>query len=176
MFSHRVDESVVLRLLQDRHAEELFAVTERNRAHLRRWLPWLDEITDVSQTRQYIANCLKAFTESGVFVCGIWENDVLCGAIGYNYINWETRIAYPGYWIAEDAQGRGIATRSCRALIQHAFEEYRLDCITIHVATENYQSQAVPERLGFYEDGIHRNAEWLYHRFVDHTIYRLKRS
>ena len=176
MLPHRVNSSIVLRMLQNQHAEELFEVTDRNRAHLRRWLPWLDETTEVAHSREFIANALKAFTESGVFICGIWNDDVLCGAIGYNYINWQTRTAYPGYWLAEDHQGRGIATLCCQTMIHHAFQEYRLDRITIHVATENYRSQAIPERLGFYKDGIHRNAEWLYHRFVDHTIYRLDRK
>ena len=35
-------------------AAELFAVTEANRQYLRRWLPWLDSIKRIEDTRAFI--------------------------------------------------------------------------------------------------------------------------
>ena len=175
MFAHRVNGSTVLRLLRLHHADELFHLTDSNRAHLRQWLPWLDEVTEPAHSREFITSALKAYGESGVFACGIWHDSVLCGVIAYNFIDWNTRTAYPGYWLAESHQSRGIVTDSCRALIRHAFDEYRLDRVIIHVATGNTRSQAIPDRLGFIRDGIHHNAEWLYDHYVDHTINRLDR-
>lgn len=176
MFPHRVNESIALRLLQNHHAEELFALTDRNRFHLRNWLPWLDEVTTVEHSREFIRTSLQAFTESAVFACGIWYREHLCGVIGYNFIDWNTRTAYPGYWLSEDHQHLGIMTGCCRALIRHAFDEYRLDTLVIHVATGNHRSQAIPDRLGFTREGIRPQAEWLYDRHVDHTINVLRRS
>jgi hypothetical protein len=39
MFSYNLSETAELRLLEERHAEELSALTNRNRDHLRAWLP-----------------------------------------------------------------------------------------------------------------------------------------
>lgn len=39
MFKHELGERAELRLLEERHAEELYALTDRNRDHLRAWLP-----------------------------------------------------------------------------------------------------------------------------------------
>ena len=39
MFRLQVDEHIELRLMVPADAAELFAVTDANRAHLRRWLP-----------------------------------------------------------------------------------------------------------------------------------------
>ena len=48
--------------------------------------------------------------------------------------------------------------------------------LTVHVATENEKSRALPERFGFTEEGILRQAEWLYDHYVDHIVYRLLRE
>ena len=48
--------------------------------------------------------------------------------------------------------------------------------VTIQCATENTRSRAIPERLGFTFEGIVRETEWLYDRYVDHALYGLLRS
>lgn len=78
-----------------------------------------------------------------------------------------------GYWLAEDAQGSGIMTKSCEAYIDHAFRDLDLHRIEIRCAVANARSRAVPERLGFASEGLIREAEWLNDRFVDHVLYGL---
>jgi ribosomal-protein-serine acetyltransferase len=56
-------------------------------------------------------------------------------------------------------------------LVEHAFGELDLNRVVISCATENKKSCAIPERLGFRQEGIQRQAEWLYDRFVDHAVY-----
>jgi ribosomal-protein-serine acetyltransferase len=38
VFSHKLSENTELRLLEERHAQELSDLTDRNREHLRAWL------------------------------------------------------------------------------------------------------------------------------------------
>ena len=170
MFVYELDQGITLRLLQGRHAEELFEVTQENRYHLREWLPWLDLVQNEKDSARFIENSLRSFAHSGAFVCGIWQNCGLCGVIGYNRVDWEARAAFPGYWLAKSAEGQGIMTACCRALLDHAFNEYHLERVVITVATGNHKSQAIPDRLGFQRDGILPDAEWLYDHFVDHTV------
>jgi ribosomal-protein-serine acetyltransferase len=175
MLPYHVTDSVVLRLLQEHHAPELFALMERNRPYLRQWLSWLDGTTEVEHSRKFIRECLTSFIDTAAFVCGIWHQQKLCGVIGHNSINWEDRSANLGYWLAQDQQGNGIVTRCCRVFIDHAFTEYGLDRIELHIATENEKSQTVAYRLGFTRNGILANAEWMYDHFVDHTVNVLHR-
>ena len=35
-----IDEEIHLRLYEEQYAEEYFALIERNRAYLQRWMPW----------------------------------------------------------------------------------------------------------------------------------------
>ena len=176
MFAFRIDNSTELRLVEDRHATELFELTERNRAYLRQWLPWLDNVSKISDTKEFIRTSLAQFANTNGFQAGIWCDGKIAGMIGYHQIDWANRITWIGYWLTAELQGRGIVTKSCSALVQYAFTELGLNRIEIRCARENKKSRAIPERLGFLKEGIIYQAEWLYDHYVDHVQYGLVAS
>ncbi len=59
MFSHILSENTELRLLEERHAEELSDLTDRNRDHLRAWLPWVDRSRTVEDRENFVKGALK---------------------------------------------------------------------------------------------------------------------
>jgi ribosomal-protein-serine acetyltransferase len=171
MFSFRVGNSHELRLLRTADADELFTLTDNNREYLRTWLPWLDSVTSSVNTRDFIQSTLQQFADNQGFVTAICYEQLIVGVVGYNQIDWQNRIGYIGYWLAEAYQGKGLMTTSCKALIDYGFGVLNLNRLAIACATENKLSRAIPERLGFVHEGTTRDAEWLYDRFVDHEIY-----
>ncbi len=171
MFSYKLSETAELRLLEERHAQELTDLTERNREHLRAWLPWVDTNRTVEDRKKFIRGALKQFAENNGFTAGIWHEGRLAGVVGYHSIDWENRSTEVGYWLGEEYQGQGLVTAACRALVDHAFQELGLNRVSIACATENKKSCAIPERLGFRREGVVRQAEWLYDHFVDHVVY-----
>jgi RimJ/RimL family protein N-acetyltransferase len=171
MFSFRAGNGHELRLLRTSDADELFTLTDANRAYLRTWLPWLDKTTSSANTRDFIQSTLQQFAENRGFVAAIYYDRSMVGVIGYNQINWCDRIGYIGYWIAEAYQGKGLMTISCKAIVDYGFEVLNLNRLVIACATENKRSRAIPERLGFVREATTRDAEWLYDRFVDHEVY-----
>ena len=58
MFLLPVDGEIELRLTVEAHAEALFRLTDSEREHLRRWLPWVDSTRTVADTRAYVASTL----------------------------------------------------------------------------------------------------------------------
>jgi ribosomal-protein-serine acetyltransferase len=54
VFSLKLDDGLELRLLEERHAEAVFAVVDQNRQYLRQWLPWLDVSVSADDTRSFI--------------------------------------------------------------------------------------------------------------------------
>ena len=176
MFSYRLTDDSELRLLEARHANDLFDLTDRNRSYLREWLPWLDAIQTVDDTRNFIKDSLQQFAANDGFQAGIWYKGELAGVVGYHKIDWFNRQVEIGYWLGAVYQGRGLMTEACRALVDHAFNDLGLNRVQIRCATGNTRSCAIPERLGFAREGIITQAEWLYDHYVDLVVYGMLAS
>jgi ribosomal-protein-serine acetyltransferase len=101
----------------------------------------------------------------------IWYRGEIAGQIGYNYFDWNDRRTEIGYWLGASFQGKGLITKSCRVLINYAFNELNLNRVEIRCGVENKKSRKIPENLGFREEGIVRQAEWLHDHFIDLVIY-----
>jgi ribosomal-protein-serine acetyltransferase len=173
MFSQRIDDELELRPVDERYAEDLTALVRRDLAHLKPWMPWATERYRVEDAREFIRRNLRQYAEDQGFATLIFFRGRVAGSIGYNNIDWANRKTDIGYWLGAAAQGRGLMTKSCRALVQHAFGEFRLNRVEIYCAVENRRSRAVPERLGFTEEGTHRQAEWVHDHFKDLVAYSM---
>jgi len=172
----KVTDEIELRLVEEQHAQEIFNLTDTNRQHLRKWLPWVDQTCSVADTSAFIASCSRQFSENGGFQVVICFQDHLCGMIGHHGIDRPNRSTSMGYWLDAAHQGKGIMTASCRVMINHAFTELDLHRVDIRCAVENHRSRAIPRRLGFTLEGVARQSEWLYDHFVDLAIYGLLRT
>lgn len=171
MTDFQIDDDLTLRRLDERDATELFALVDKNRTYLRQWLPWLDSNTSVNETLQFI-KAVRQQEESGLgFQTAIWFKGRIAGVIGFHPIDWMNKVVEIGYWLSEQHQGLGIVTKSCHALVNFAFDKYKLHRVQIRCATGNRKSCAIIERLGFMFEGIARGAEFLYDHFVDLYVY-----
>lgn len=173
MFSHEIEKNISLKLFEITDSEELLELINSNRSYLREWLGWVDGIKEVSDTKSFIKDTKEQFASNNGFQVGIWSKKKLIGVIGFLEIDWKDKKTEIGYWIDHDSQGDGIITKSCEALIDYAFNRLKLNKVEIHCAENNIKSQAIPKRLGFTKEGIIREAEFLYDRFVNHKIYGL---
>lgn len=173
VFQQRVDEDIELRALDEADGRSLFDLTDRNREHLRAWLPWVDGTRTVDDTLAFIRVARQQERDGFGFQAGIWYRGDLSGVVGYHRIDWSRRKVALGYWLGREFEGKGIMTRSCRALVDHAFRELGLERVEIRAATGNARSRAIPLRLGFREGGFIPRAEWLYDHFVEHVVYTL---
>ncbi|MGI8988960.1 MAG: hypothetical protein ACR2I2_05150 [Bryobacteraceae bacterium] len=86
-FRLRVGDSVELRLLEPSHAEPLFRAIDRNRAHLRQWLPWVDGSRSSEDTAKHIGEVLAMYGRGDGLNAGIWIDGELLGAIGLHKID-----------------------------------------------------------------------------------------
>jgi len=67
-------------------------------------------------------------------------------------------------------------TQSCIELLQFAFSVLELNKVEIHCAVGNMRSRAIPQRLHFTQEGVIRQAEWLYDHYTDLILYGLLTS
>jgi ribosomal-protein-serine acetyltransferase len=175
-FHRLIEDDIELRALAEPDAADLFALTDKNRDHLRAWLPWVDGTRTIHDTRAFIRTAIEQQRDGDGFQAGIWHRGVLAGMVGYHRIDWPRRQVALGYWLGRDFEGKGFMTRACRVLVDHAFSELDLERVEIRAATENVRSRSVPVRLGFRQEGVMRRAEWLYDHFVDHAVYAISKE
>ena len=131
----------------------LFALVERNRRYLQRWLPWVDENATEEETRAFVESTIQERLTGESLHLGIWMRDALVGVVAFNEIDREAARAEVGYWVDESVQGSGLVTRACRALLAHGFEDLALERIEILTEEGNVRSRRMAERLGFRREG-----------------------
>lgn len=173
MFGIPVDVESSLDLLEEHHAEALFALVDANRRYLRAWLPWLDQNTEAGHTRAFICRSREQLAAGNGWSCGLWHRGRLVGVVGLHFVDQANRRSSIGYWLDEGHQGKGLVTRACAALLDRLFGEMGLNLVEIACAVRNRRSRAIPERLHFKREGILRQREWLYDHYVDHVVYSM---
>ncbi len=127
----------------------------------------------VEDSKAFIQSGLKAFANRSGLTTGILYNGELAGVIGFNSLDWKNSIGHIGYWLGAAYQGNGIMTRAVSGLIDYGIYPLALNRIEIRAAVDNWKSRAIPERLGFVQEGQIRQAELLYDYHADHAIYGL---
>jgi ribosomal-protein-serine acetyltransferase len=163
-------------MLAARDAEDLFRITDQSRDYLREWLPWVDATRTVEDSQSFIKNSFQIYGEQTGMTAGIFYKGALAGVAGFNQFDWKNKTGYIGYWLASSFQGNGIMTRAVRTLTDHAFTDLQLNRVDIRAAKDNRRSRAIPERLGFTQEGQLRQTEWLYDHYVDHIVYGMLAS
>lgn len=171
-----IDPSLRLASVTQDDARELFDLVDQNRTRLREWLPWLDKTKELKDTIAFIQFSHESEKSDGTMTMTIRLQGRLVGLVSFHRIDRTTSSTSMGYWISQDAEGRGVMKRSVAALIDYGFTQLNLLEISIKCASKNIRSAAIPERLGFKFKEIIPNAEWLYDHHVDHKVYVMKKT
>jgi carbamoyl-phosphate synthase large subunit len=168
----RLSDEVVLRVLRGEDAEELDAVIDANREHLARFMPWAAEHT-IADTRGFLDSKRVQLASNDGFECAIVRDGRIVGVVGFHAVNWRDRSTTLGYWLAADEQGRGTMTAAVRVMVDHAFRSMGLNRVVINAADHNDRSRAIPQRLGFVEEGTARQAVNVGGRYFDDVVYAM---
>ena len=166
-----VDDQLSLSILSLSDAREIFKLVDENRIYLRKTLPWLDEVNSLDEQISYISHCISDYELYKGIMYSVSSDGDIIGTIGLNSIDYENRSCGVGYWVSEEFAGKGIATRCCSRLIDHCFNDLNLHRFVLEAAIENIASCRVAEKLGLRLEGVIKDREWLYDRFLDANLY-----
>jgi ribosomal-protein-serine acetyltransferase len=165
-----------LRPLEEANADELHALIERNRAELALWMQWAAAQT-LAQTLEFIRKARAQESENDGLQRAIVADGRIVGMVGFPAIDWANRSAGIGYWLDAGQRGQGVMTAAVAALVDHAFEQWRLTRLEIRTDVENTRSRAVAERLGFRYEGTLRQAYRVADdRYSDDAVYSMLAS
>lgn len=162
-----------LRPLVAADAAAFHEVIVRNRVHLDRWLRWSSGIRSRAEAEEFLRQAEDRLERRDGFHLGLWSEGALLGGTVCWYIQRHHRNAEVGYWLDAGQTGRGLASRSAAAAIEHLISEEDVHRIEMQCAVDNTTSRKIPERLGFRLEGIRRESHWITTRFLDHAVYGL---
>ncbi|WP_433385812.1 GNAT family N-acetyltransferase [Actinoplanes sp. CA-142083] len=166
---------VTTRLVATSDAPELAALFAANREFLAPWEPFRpEEFYTAEGQRSYLEDVLRQ-TAAGATVPHVIVDDgrivgriTLSGIIRGPFLS-----ASLGYWVAESANGRGVASAAVARMTKLAFDELGLHRVDASTLVHNAASQRVLQRNGFQRYGLAPrylkiNGEWR-----DHVLFQL---
>jgi ribosomal-protein-serine acetyltransferase len=171
-----IDNNLELQLTNQSQAEALFLAIDNNRKHLSTFLPWVSKMQTINDFKKYISASEVLIAEGKEVSFAIIYDQKIVGRIGLHHLNIINKNASIGYWLIKEAEGKGIITKCCKALIDYGFNKVQLQRIEIKAAVHNLKSQAIPVKLNFKEEGILRQAEFVNNEFLDLILYSLLRN
>jgi ribosomal-protein-serine acetyltransferase len=167
-----IAEGAELRLWEAGDAAELTEVVAANRDHLATWMPWAETYGFQDSVEFLDLKRLQLEAHDGLEAALVLDGEI-AGGVGFHRVDWVNRSTSIGYWLAADAQGRGLMTAAVTALLDYAFFEWELHRVIIEVIVGNERSQAIPERLGFRQEAILREAKLVRGSHEDTRLYAM---
>ena len=167
--------TTVIRDLRLDDAERLAELFVTNRAFLAPWEPVRPEAYFTAEgQRSVVADSLARQREGAMFCRVILDPDGrVVGRINLNNIvRGPFQSASVGYWLAEEAGGKGLATAAVGAMAELAFAELRLHRLEAGTIPENYRSQAVLRKNGFVPFGYAPAYLQIAGRYQDHLLFQ----
>jgi ribosomal-protein-alanine N-acetyltransferase len=168
--------SAVTRLATLDDAEELAACLARNRAFLDPWEPVRpDSWFTAGGQRAVLAECLDQHARGAMVPLVILDEEGgIAGRLSVNnVVHGAFRSASLGYWVAQEAGGRGLATAAVADAVRLAFGELGLHRLEACTLFHNAASQRVLRRNGFAPFGVAPRYLRIAGRWQDHILFHL---
>jgi ribosomal-protein-serine acetyltransferase len=147
IFKVKIDESLSLVIPDLSRAPEIFSLIDKDREHLRTWLPWADSTLTVEDTRKNLSERIESFTRKKQASFYGTFNGEFVASVGFVVLN--DNEGEIGYWLLSKHGGKGLMTSFVKGCIDYGFNELNLNKIVIKCAEGNIKSAAIPKRLGF---------------------------
>lgn len=161
MFSLPLRDDALLEPLEPWHAEEFAAHLDRAREHIRPWVGPSFVTDDLDGARATLRRYAERQAADGARLYGIRLDGTLVGGVMFTDFRADAGSCEVGCWLEPAAEGRGLVTPACRALLDWAFTRRGLYRAEWHCRADNKRSSAVAERLGMTLEGVRRRA-WPY--------------
>lgn len=123
-----------------------------NEDRLKRYFPkTLEQNLTPDLSKYFVETKVKQFAlkEEFLFTIKEKETNTLAGLVYLKSIDWKKRQGEFAYCIGYQHEGKGIITKSIKALSKHAFNDFQLEILQIIVHKNNIASINVAKNCNF---------------------------
>jgi ribosomal-protein-alanine N-acetyltransferase len=168
-------DPVTTRLVTMADVAELTDLALANREFLAPYSPTMPDlmVTHEGQSAN-VAEVLGRHAAGTMLPHVILDTDgTIAGRINLNnIIRGAAQTASVGYWVAEDRNGRGIATAAVASIVEDGFTRLSLHRVEGSTLLHNTASQRVLERNGFERIGMAPKYLRIAGEWQDHVLYQ----
>lgn len=167
--------TVTTRLVRIDDVPAITDLIKKNRDFLAPWEPVRTEEYFTEEAQLAIVETGLAAYERGTGVPHVILDDgELVGRINLNdIVRGPFLSCHLGYWVAQSANGRGVATEAVAVIARLAFGEMGLHRIQAGTLVHNVASQKVLERNGFVRFGTAPKYLNIAGHWQDHILFQL---
>lgn len=166
-------DSITLKKMEEDNLEEVFEIYSNDRVfEYCGIIPKHNKDT----VKKMIGHFERDYSKKSRVKWGIFlnEDNKLVGIMEAMEFNSKVNMVTIGYFLAESAWGKGIATESVSLLLEFLFKEVNVNRIQAEVMPPNIKSKNVLLKNGFIKEGTLRQATlWSGKGIVDLEIYGL---
>ncbi len=112
-----------MRAWREDDVDAALEIVLRNREHLQTYMRWMTPDYSIAEARKFIFEAIKDRLDKKTLDLALFRDGVLIGSTGFNRLDWNARVCEIGYWIDREAEGKGVITKACQAMIDYAFDE-----------------------------------------------------
>lgn len=152
-------DRLLIRMPKPGDGKVMFEAINASIEDLKPWLPFahIDQTEEDVEVNIREAHLKFLKREDLRLLVFLKETGELVASSGLHRINWDIPKFEIGYWIDSRHAGKGYMTEAVQGITDFAVNELKARRIEIRCDTKNVRSAAIPERLGFILEGIHRN-------------------
>lgn len=170
------ESGLTLRVITMEDAEPIHSLIQKNQDHFSKFDFKAPQFKTLLEVENAIESLVIHHEKARGASYGIWENNRLLGVVAVNLVDWHNKTADIGYWLSEQASGRGLAFQALNLLKRYLFEQLNLEKLTAATATTNVKSQSLLERVGFKPAKILETPLLVNGRNVPNSLYSLERA
>lgn len=162
-------------------APQLAEAVAESRAALAQWLPWCTADYTLEHARAWCEHAATLAQSGQAYHFAVEAivdgTPAFAGGCGLTPTHdRSSRVAALGYWTRTSLCCRGIATAAARQLLDLAFGTLGFERVEILIATSNYASQRVAEKLGAHREGLLRSRIAVGSQRYDAYLYSILRT
>lgn len=159
--------------LETLDARDLWEAVDSSRENLERFLAWVPFQTDPETSYEFADGSATDWDAGRALRFALRERGTsrMLGVVSLEGLVEIHRNAELGYWLRDDATGRGFITEGAAVCLEWGFRALGLHRVRVAAAVDNHRSLRVIERLGFKPEGLARHAEWCAGRWLDHAVF-----
>lgn len=172
-------ERVMLRPYRAGDGAALFAAIDGHRDELKQWMGWVDTHQTVDDSEAYVRRMQSKWIARSALMVGIWSKDgaEFYGGTGYHGFDWDVPSLELGYFLLQDARGKGYGVDAVRVVVDLAFQYLSARRIWATCDAKNARSSHLLEKVGFEREALMRGNSVNHHGMLRDTyLYAITRG